>query len=521
MNGMALLQIGFFLAILLLLVKPLGAYMARVYAGGGHPLVYALGPVERLFYRLRMTITELAPLIRERKISPVELTRQALARIRELQPKLNAFITVTEEWALNQAEQEEKEIVAGRHRSMLHGIPFAPKDLFYTKGIKTTAGSKILADFVPDFDAAVIERLYQAGAILLGKAGLHEWAYGMTSHSQHFGPIRNPWDTDRIPGGSSGGCAAAVATGMCVFSLGSDTEGSIRIPAAFCGVVGLKPTFGRVSRHGVFPLGHSLDHVGPLGKCVADTALVYQTTTGYDSRDGSTLDRLPDAAVFVPNACLKGKKVGVPRNFYFENLDPEVESVTRKALAVFEILGAELVEIEVPDMEEFNAIARLILLAEASSVHVRRLTERRQDFGDDVRSLLDQGRFILATDYLNAQKRRRHFVDAFRILLTQVNTIAMPAVPRTALQIGQAKIEIGGEECDTRVVVTRNTRALNLTGQPILTLPCGFSADGLPIGLQLLGATFEEKELLEIGHAYEQATEWHKRRPDVVSRATP
>lgn len=464
-----------------------------------------------------MTITELAPRIRNREISPVELTRQTLARIRSLQPKLNAYITVTEEWALKQAEQEEKEIAAGRYRSLLHGIPFAAKDLLYTKGIKTTVGSKTLADFVPDFDATVIERLYQAGAILMGKAGLHEWAYGITSNNPHFGPIRNPWDPERIPGGSSGGSTVALAAGMCMFSLGSDTGGSIRIPAAFCGVVGLKPTFGRVSRHGVFPLGHSLDHIGPFAKCVADTALVYQTTCGFDSRDDSTVNLVPDFAVCLPHPRLDGKKIGVPRNFYFEKLDPEVEAATRKALTVFEELGAQLVDIEVPDVEEFNAVARLILLAEASSVHARRLQERRQDFGDDVRSLFDQGRFILATDYLNAQKRRRHFVNAFRKLLESVDAVAMPAVPVTAPKIGQTKVPIGGEEYDTRMAVTRNARALNLTGQPILTLPCGFSAAGLPIALQLVGAAFDEREILEIGHAYEQATEWHKRRPELVS----
>jgi aspartyl-tRNA(Asn)/glutamyl-tRNA(Gln) amidotransferase subunit A len=464
-----------------------------------------------------MTITELAPRIRTGEISPVELTRQALARIRSLQPKLNAFVTVTEEWALKQAEQEEKEIAAGRYRSLLHGIPFAAKDLLYTKGIKTTVGSKILADFVPDFDAAVIERLYQAGAILIGKAGLHEWAYGITSNNPHFGAIRNPWDPECIPGGSSGGSTVALAAGMCIFSLGSDTGGSIRIPAAFCGVAGLKPTFGRVSRHGVFPLGHSLDHIGPFGKCVADTALVYQTICGFDSRDDSTVGLVPDFAVCLPYPRLDGKKIGVPRNFYFEKLDAEVEAATRKALTVFEELGAQLVDIEVPDIEEFNAVARLILLAEASSVHVRRLQERRQDFGDDVRSLFDQGRFIPATDYLNAQKRRRHFVDAFRKLLARVDAVAMPAVPVTAPTIGQTKVQIGGAEYDTRMAVTRNARALNLTGQPILTLPCGFSAAGLPIALQLVGAAFDEKEILEIGHAYEQATEWHKRRPELAS----
>ncbi len=463
-----------------------------------------------------MTIAELSPQIQKGEISPVELVRHTLDRITALQPTLNAYITVTAEWALQQAQLEEQEIRAGRYRSRLHGIPFAAKDLLYTKGIRTTAGSKILSDFVPEYDAAVIERLYEAGAILIGKAGLHEWAYGITSNNPHFGTIRNPWDTERIPGGSSGGSAVAVAADMCHFSIGSDTGGSIRIPAALCGVPGLKPTFGRVSRHGCFPLGFSLDHLGPFGRCVADTAIVYQTIAGPDSRDDSTVDRSVDAAVFLPDARLNGKKIGVPRNFYFEKLHPDVEAATRKALSVFEQLGASLVDIKVPNIDEYNAIARVILLAEASSVHARRMQERRQDFGDDVRSLFDQGRFILATDYLNAQRRRRHLTEEFRDLLTQVDVIAAPAVPVPAPKIGQKTMLVGSEEQEVRLAVTRTARALNLTGLPLLTLPCGFSSEGLPIGLQLVGAAFDEKQLLEIGHAYEQATDWHKRRPPVL-----
>ncbi len=464
-----------------------------------------------------MTIAELAPQIQSGKISPVELVRQTLDRIAALQPKLNAYVTVTAEWALKQAQLEEQEIRAGRYRSRLHGIPFAAKDLFYTKGIRTTVGSKIFADFEPSYDAAAVDRLYQAGAILVGKAGLHEWAYGITSNNPHFGTIRNPWDPERIPGGSSGGSAAAVSAEMCHFSLGSDTGGSIRIPAAFCGVVGLKATFGRISRHGVFPLGFSLDHIGPFATTVEDAAFVYQTISGADSRDDSIVDRPVDAAVLTQHPRLTSKKVGVPRNFYFEKLHPDVEAATRKALTVFESLGASLVDIEVPDMEEYSAIARLILLAEASSVHARRLEERRQDFGDDVRSLLDQGRFILATDYLNAQRQRRHLAEKFRDLLSRVDVVATPAVSVPAPKIGQKTLQVGGEEQEVRIAVTRIPRALNLTGLPLLTLPCGFSSEGLPIGLQLIGSAFDEKQLLEIGHAYEQSTEWHKRRPPVAA----
>lgn len=467
-----------------------------------------------------MTITELAPLIQAGKISPVELTRQALDRIHELQPLLNAYLTVTADLALEQARLEEKEIAQGRYRGRLHGIPYAAKDLFYTKGVRTTVGSKIMADFVPDFDAAVIERLTLAGAILLGKTGLHEWAYGITSDNPHFGAIRNPWATDRIPGGSSGGSTAALAAGMCHFSLGSDTGGSIRIPASFCGVVGLKPTFGRVSRYGVFPLGYSLDHAGPFGSTVADTAFVYQTIAGPDDRDDSCVERPMEPARLPPDPRLDGMKVGVPRNFYFEKLDPDVDDACRKALGVLEDLGASLVDIEVPDIEEFNHIARLILLAEASSVHARRLDQRREDFGDDVRRLLDQGRFVLATDYLNAQRRRRELLESFRALLETVNVIVTPTIPLTAPKIGQQTVTVGGEQMDPRSAATRFSRALNLTGLPLLSVPCGFSSEGLPIGLQIIGALFEEAVILEVGHAYETATEWHKRKPQISQTAS-
>ena len=466
---------------------------------------------------LLKNISELAPLIERRELSPVELAREALDSIERLQPKLNAFITITAEHALQQAREAEAEIAGGRYRGPLHGIPYAAKDLFYTKGIKTTVGSKLMADFVPDFDSAVIEKLNEAGAILVGKTGLHEWAYGITSNNPHFGAIRNPWDTDRIPGGSSGGSTSALAAGMCSFSLGSDTGGSIRIPASLCGVVGLKPTFGRVSRYGVFPLGHTLDHAGPFGVTVRDTALVYEALAGYDPRDESCADRPAAAPKLAEEPSLAGKKIGVPRNFYFEKLDPDVDAAVGDALKILENLGAELVEITVPDIEEFNQVALLILLAEAASVHGRRLDQHREDFGDDVRRLFDQGRFITAADYLNAQRRRRALCQAFQQLLSQVDVIATPTTPIPAAKIGQDSVEIGGKLRNVRMATTRNMRALNMTGLPLLSVPCGFSRGNLPVGLQIIGGLWDEEGILQIGHAYQQATDWHRRRPPVVA----
>ncbi len=464
-----------------------------------------------------MTIQETSQRIQNGEISPVELTQQTLERIAKLQPVLNAYITITADHALDQARQAEAEIRSGNYRGPLHGIPYAAKDLFYTKGIRTTVGTKFLADFVPDFDATIIEKLNDAGAVLVGKAGLHECAYGITSNNPHYGPIRNPWDTDRIPGGSSGGSTSALASGQCLFSLGSDTGGSIRIPASLCGLAGLKATFGRVSRRGVYPLGHTLDHAGPFGLTVRDTAWVYQAIAGFDSRDPSSADEPDRTPVLSPEPRLDGRKIGVPRNYYFENLDADVEAAVREALQVLEELGATLVEIAVPDIEEFNSIGRLILLAEASSVHHRRLRERREDFGDDVRALLDQGCFIPATDYLDAQRRRRAFNDAFNELLREVDVIATPTIPITAAKIGEDTMRVAGRDENVRLATTRLVRALNMTGLPLLSVPCGISSEGLPIGLQLIGGLFDEATLLEVGHSYEQATEWHKKRPPIAA----
>ncbi len=462
-----------------------------------------------------MTIRRLAHEIRQGSLSPVELARETLDRISKLQSTLNAFITVTEELALEQARRAEREIREGRDRGPLHGIPFAAKDLFYTRGIRTTVGSKILRDFVPDHDAAVIERLREAGAVLIGKTGLHEWAYGITSNNPHFGAIRNPWDTTRIPGGSSGGSTAALAAGLCSFSLGSDTGGSIRIPASFCGVVGLKPTFGRVSRWGMFPLGYSLDHAGPFAHTVEDAALVYQAMAGHDARDETTVERPVALPAFAEEPWLEGRKIGVPRNFYYENLDPAVDQAVQKALVVLEELGAELITIDVPDMEEFNNVGKLILAAEATSVHRSRLQDHREDFGDDVRALLEQGETVLATEYLEAQKRRRELVRDFNRLFSEVDVIAVPTAPIAAPKIGEGTVSIAGLSVAVRAAVTRLVRAVNLGGWPTLSVPCGFTPDGLPIGLQLIGDRFEEEGLLEVGHAYQRATEWRRRRPVV------
>lgn len=461
----------------------------------------------------RLGVSQLDQAYKSGQVSPVEVVRHMLDRIAGLDPVLNSYLTVTADHALDQARRAESEIRAGRRIGPLHGVPYAAKDLLDTRGIRTTVGSRILTDNIPARDAAVVEKLSAAGAILLGKTGLHEWAYGITSSNPHFGPVRNPWDPERIPGGSSGGSAAALAAGLCGFSLGSDTGGSIRIPAALCGIAGLKPTFGRVSRRGAFPLGHTLDTLGPFGLTVKDTALVYQAIAGPDKADPSTVEKPLESPRFGPEPSLRGVVIGLPHAFYFENLDPAVDSAVQSALGVLTGLGAEVREVSVPDIELANSLHRLVLLAEATSVHRRRLDERRDEFGDDVRSLLDQGRFVLATDYLDAQRLRRRFCDEFCRTLKTVDALVLPAVPIPTARIGELEVVVNGKPENVRLATTRNIRALNLTGLPVLSVPCGFHSDGLPIGIQIVGRAFDERRILEIGHAYESATQWHLQIP--------
>lgn len=451
----------------------------------------------------RFGVTELSQLYATGAVSPVEIVQETLARIERLDARLNSYLTVTAESALRQARQAETEIRAGRARGPLHGVPYAAKDLLDTRGIRTTVGSKIMADRVPDRDAAIIERLSAAGAVLLGKTGMHEWAYGITSANPHFGPVRNPWDTERIPGGSSGGSAAALAAGLCAFSLGSDTGGSIRIPAAICGIAGLKPTFGSVSRAGAFPLGDTLDTLGPFALRVEDLALVYAAVADFEAEPRWRL-------------LLDGIALGVPTDFYWQNLAPDVEAAARDALRVFESLGAELEPVEVPDIETFNDLHRLILLAEATSVHRSRLAERREDFGEDVRALLEQGLSVLATDYLEAQRARRAFRRDFGAAFERVDALLAPAVPVQTARIGELEIRVQGKLENVRLATTRNIRALNLTALPVLSVPCGFQADGLPVGLQIVGPEGAERKILKIGRAYEKATDWHLRTPPMA-----
>lgn len=446
-----------------------------------------------------MTIRQIAEALRERRVSSLELTRAAIEAARR--QNLNAFITVCEEQALAAAGERDAELARGVDRGPLHGVPIAHKDLFLTRGVRTTAGSRVI-DFIPDHDAAVVERLAAAGAVTIGKTNMHELAYGITSANPHFGPVRNPHDPARVAGGSSGGSGAAVAGGIVPLATGSDTGGSIRIPASFCGVVGLKPTYGRVSRYGGLPLGYSLDHMGPLGASVDDVAIALSAMAGRDDRDDSSAAApAPDYHSEAPD--LAELRIGLPRNYYLEKLDIETGLAVRRAFQSAAALGARIVEVDVPDIAALNTIGRVLLLAEATTA-LRPHLHRRADFGADVLALLDQGSLITAVEYLDAQRLRREMVAQFRRLFESIDVLFTPATPTPAPEVGQKDLEIAGEMQDVRLASTRFVRGINVLGFPALCLPCGYTKAGLPIGLQIVGSPWAEARLLETGRVLER-----------------
>ena len=462
-----------------------------------------------------MSLADAGALIRSKAVSPVEVTDAALARIEQLNPRLNALWTVTAELAREQARAAETEIAKGEYRGPLHGVPVALKDLIYTRGIRTTAGSKILADFIPDFDATVVEKLRAAGAVLVGKAALHEFAYGITNENPHYGPTLNPWNTGRVPGGSSGGSGVAVATGMCYGAIGTDTGGSIRVPASFCGIAGLKPTRGRASVYGVYPLGYTLDHVGPMARHVVDVGLLYQMISGFDPKDEFSEDH-PVGEIALKKS-LKGLRVGVPANYFFDTLQPQVETLVRKAVGVMEELGAEAVPVTVPGIAEVTAANLTLLAVEAFTVHQEHMASRSGDIGADVRKRLEGGREISGVDYVKAHLTRMRVRRELQELFGEVSVILTPTTPLTAFPLSGAASQALSQNDDKtvklRAASTQFLRGFNATGHPALSVCCGFDSEGLPAGLQIVGGLWDEATVLHVGYAYEQATDWHHRLP--------
>jgi aspartyl-tRNA(Asn)/glutamyl-tRNA(Gln) amidotransferase subunit A len=451
-----------------------------------------------------LTIETIAPLIRNRKISPVELTRFFLERISRLQPSLNAYITVTGDAALIQARLAEKEIARGAYKGPLHGIPVSLKDLFHTQGVRTTAGSKILRRFLPKENAAVVNRLLQRGCVLLGKTNMHEFAFGVTNVNPHYGPVRNPWDRERISGGSSGGSAVTVVSAMALASFGTDTGGSIRIPAAACGCVGLKPTFGCVPMAGVIPLARSLDHAGPLARSVVDAALMLDAVSDYplwqSGRKGG-----PGEIRRGVQSC----RIGIPRQYYFDRIQPDVRKIVMDAAEVFRQLGANVREVTLKGMEETAWLAAEITGDEGFAFHEKWLDKKAKDYGNDVRLRLEQCRKATAAAFIRAREKKLAYIERLTGVFEEVDLLMAPTLPLAAPRIGQNEVLSGRSMEDVRLALLRLTRPANLAGLPAVSIPCGFSAERLPVGLQLIGRWFEEAAVLRAAYAYEQATPWH------------
>jgi aspartyl-tRNA(Asn)/glutamyl-tRNA(Gln) amidotransferase subunit A len=456
-----------------------------------------------------LTIIEVAAGLRRREYSPVDLTEALLKRIESIDDKLHCFITLTADLALRQAKQADQELRSGKDRGPLHGIPIALKDLYMTQGIRTTCHSAVLQNWVPDNDATAASKLREAGAILLGKVGMHEFAFGGPSVDAPFPAVRNPWNTAHIPGGSSSGSGAALAAGLCYGSLGSDTGGSIRTPSSHCGVVGLKPTYGRVSRYGLIPLSWSLDHAGPMARTVQDCAMLLQAIAGHDARDTASANAdVPDFSSDLHQG-IKGMRIGVPRAGWFdENLgvEPATETLFNQALKTLEELGAAIIEIDGKPFSIARKANQTILVCEAYAYHEKPLQEVPEKFGSSVRRRMLEGAFLSAADYITAQRARFVLNEQIRQNFSRVDVFASPSAPRPP----DAFATLDPNEQNLRPSFTN---PFNLSGLPAISVPCGFTKENLPAGLQIVARSFDEVTAFRVAHSYEQATNWHKQRP--------
>jgi aspartyl-tRNA(Asn)/glutamyl-tRNA(Gln) amidotransferase subunit A len=467
------------------------------------------------------TIEELSALLAKRKVSPVELAEHFLRRIGLYNPQLNAYLTVTSERALAAARKAEKAIHRcsnSRHHTLL-GIPIAIKDNIWTRGIRTTAGSKILRDFVPAEDATVVRKLLRAGAILLGKTNLHEFAYGITNANPHYGPVHNPWDLERISGGSSGGSAAAIAAGLCVASVGTDTGGSLRIPAAMCGIVGLKPTFGRVSKFGTVPLAPIFDHVGPLARSVTDAAILLGLLAGHDPLEASSSARRVDDYRAALRKPLRKFRLGRPHEHFWDHLDVDVRRLIEAAIRDLEKQGATVREISLPHLGESIDAATNISLAQSRRCHEAAgyFPADAGEYSEEVRKRLEAGGNVLAVQYLAALEVQSRMSAEFDQAFQNVDAIVTPTVPIPAPPIGADTVDADGRQLNIRAALVGMNRPANFTGHPAISVPCGFTRGKLPVGLQLMGRKFDESTLLRIAFGYEREHAWSTRHPNLDS----
>jgi aspartyl-tRNA(Asn)/glutamyl-tRNA(Gln) amidotransferase subunit A len=453
------------------------------------------------------SIVETSELLRKRELSPVELTKECLEQLEKLNPTLNAFITVTADLALEQARSAEDEIGRGHWRGPLHGIPLALKDLIDTAGVRTTAASALFKDRIPTEDAEVVRRLRNAGAVLLGKQNLHEFAYGGSSMISYYGEVRNPWDPGCIAGGSSGGSAASVAAGLVYGAIGTDTAGSVREPAALCGIVGLKPTYGRVSVRGIIPLSFSLDHAGPITRTVADAAVMLQAIGGYDASDtNSGQTPVPDYLGSVHRK-LEAVRIGVPRKYFYENLDPEIASAVGEALSILETFASDLSEVELDVPTDRTVQAR-----ESYVYHAEYVSRSPELYQPETLQRIRKGEGITAAEFEQRLGELQQIRGEIAQIFENIDLLVTPATPVSAPTIAELK-----QNPDLlrprELLLLRNTRPANMWGLPAISVPCGFTAAGLPIGLQIIGPPWREDKVLQLAYAYEQATTWHKRHP--------
>lgn len=458
---------------------------------------------------MRPTIQSLSHGIRARQISPAELTHDCLARIEKLNLKLNAFITVLAEPAMEEARRAEQEIFRGKYRGPLHGIPIGLKDILDTAGTRTTAASALFQDRIPSEDAEVVRRLQADGAIILGKQNLHEFAYGASSIISFYGEVHNPWETARLAGGSSGGSAASVACGMGFAAVGTDTAGSIRLPAAYCGIVGLKPTYGRVSARGIVPLSWSFDHVGPLTNSVCDAGLMLQVLAGYDAGDPASVDMPVTDYTCDLGEEIQDLRIGVPQAFFFDDLDPEVAAAVDKAIQIFRELGADIrdgIRLEVPT-------DRTLSSAESYAYHEPFVARSPELYQAATLARINAGKKVSATDALRAKQELAASRQGIRKIFDEVDVLLTPTVPIPPPRIAELQKNPDNLR-PAELMMLRNTRPFNVWGIPAISLPCGLTSDGMPIGLQLAAAAWREEVVLRAARAYEQATEWHKMVPD-------
>lgn len=461
------------------------------------------------------SIGELSPLLRDKQVSPVEVTEAVLANVEDYNGKINAYIEIEAEKARKAAKEAEVEIVNGNYRGRLHGIPLALKDNLYFKNEKVTIGSKIHQDFIPDVDATVVAKLKKEGVIFTGKLNMHEYAWGATTNNPHFGACRNPWDLEKIPGGSSGGSGAAVAADMTIASLGTDTGGSIRIPSSSCGIVGLKPTHGRISKYGCFPLAWSLDHIGPMTKTVFDAALLLEVLSGYDSKDPTSVDVPNKNFTSLLSDDLSNTVIGINEEYFFNNVDKQVEEAVRETIKQLEKLGAKIETVEIPALAVSEFAELTTIVSEASAIHHHNLIKRPEDFGDDVRFLLEFGELVSAVDYLQAQQVRRQLNHDFANAFNRVDVLMSPTLPFLPPAIGENMVDINGQQASFLDHVIRFTGPGNLTGLPALSIPCGVRG-GLPVGLQIMGPAFKEENVLNVGLALEKLNLMQGQKPNLT-----